>query len=1203
MIAPALHNNVHVATLRDGSPFSTTKRFLVTFGIGYLVLTLSLAISYLFALSPSMTNDLYWPGYNVTGYESLLIDLVNIKLSTAQNGSAGIIAPDASMLKSYVGPVVESEFASNYARKVLFTELNVLERAIRDLRNMTSGMATIYAQYCWVDFARRWDIAHTTGRSMRCQQRYQDNAAFYLETMFRNTDWDSFLATYNVQWTIAIGLAIQATPDGASWLAARSAYCKVLSVESEVALLRALNLTRFDLLWANEYHIGITETMEIVNALGVRQTIQLKEVIQGNDIWTSSILFWNFFNDISLMVYFNMSLVQGAENNAVTLGLDLGNMVFGFADSQGQYSQQLGVFYYGLGPFGSVDTFYLPLPRSFISLYQRFNSWLFEALWSNATLFSTFATIESILLTPLPPAFAGNGMIFYGGNLLCPFNPPTTFPQSQISFDDACTVVFPFTIAATPRSTGFALFSNSSTRITSICIMQKTPKCISTLTQTQTALATLGHPPADLLLMHSQAILDAPPAIFVQYAQNASNHWHLLQQSLVTSDLNWSFYGWLAFFDWVEGRREIFRLEGDAGTLIVVSEATPNVKLTQNNGNAAQSAPDTQIIYNLIAYVTTTNVFIGILIIMYTTFSGFCVDWRNFFVFNRVAGSIWIGRPLLLVRGLSAILVLSTSEVAMVTQNGYTKFENSPRSIWTTMVIAGESTWVSYVTIDALLLVTGGTTFVAAALATAISWITVVVLETHWPILMETTLNRRCTVVRTDKLLLCKSGTVNVGNVYRIAHLLLVHIVCVAISLAFAMCWSRLRRSRESSSVVLHGSAQAFLFNRTRHVGGATQLMDDAACVMVGLIPFSLHGKHVMFDIKLWILIQDENVTQRTGKSVSFRLPSKRIRTSTNGSTEYELMRSPGALWSRLLVAGGFFYILLSAVGSVSYISVSSVNFANDFYWATFNLTGHHVYVSDWMNEQIALGRSLEAAHLDDPKWSLMQYNFTTADSQMHVPSCLSSRLEVEVANSLTVAVKGLRLSDPCSIPWIFTQYCWLDFERRWQVANTDARQKRCLSTEITNGAVYVEAVLRNTDWSSWRCCWGRSFDIAFGNHLQLSLAGRNWLQMVGNVNTADGEEVAYWSKAGLLNYIVQWQNCKTVGLVNTYAIENAFGVQYAMTLSHTNGSYTFASQTSFKMYWTWASDLWAVSTNITLVGGFVGAPTLHLPINLFKLY
>ncbi|KAF0705450.1 Aste57867_7043 [Aphanomyces stellatus] len=97
---------------------------------------------------------------------------------------------------------------------------------------------------------------------------------------------------------------------------------------------------------------------------------------------------------------------------------------------------------------------------------------------------------------------------------------------------------------------------------------------------------------------------------------------------------------------------------------------------------------------------------------------------------------------------------------------------------------------------------------------------------------------------------------------------------------------------------------------------------------------------------------------------------------------------------------------------------------------------------------------------------------------------------------------------------------------------------------------------------------------------------GHQWLTMVQtNVNSID-EEVAYWTQGGIVTYIVQWQNYKISGLINTYMIESAFGVQYPMTLMHTNGSYNVASQTSFKMYWGLASDLWAVANNSTLLGG-----------------
>ncbi|KAG9409806.1 hypothetical protein AC1031_020115 [Aphanomyces cochlioides] len=47
----------------------------------------------------------------------------------------------------------------------------------------------------------------------------------------------------------------------------------------------------------------------------------------------------------------------------------------------------------------------------------------------------------------------------------------------------------------------------------------------------------------------------------------------------------------------------------------------------------------------------------------------------------------------------------------------------------------------------------------------------------------------------------------------------------------------------------------------------------------------------------------------------------------------------------------------------------------------------------------------------------------------------------------LKIVIPGLRNMDACLTPWIATQFCWLDFTKQWEMANSAARQARCAKT------------------------------------------------------------------------------------------------------------------------------------------------------------
>ncbi|KAF0713682.1 hypothetical protein As57867_004238, partial [Aphanomyces stellatus] len=650
------------------------------------------------------------------------------------------------------------------------------------------------------------------------------------------------------------------------------------------------------------------------------------------------------------------------------------------------------------------------------------------------------------------------------------------------------------------------------------------------------------------------------------------------------SDVNWSFFGWLALFDWIQGTREVIRFEGDVTTLVLISEASAPVVLATGNDNQSNST----ILYYMLLYTTIASAFVGIGGVFYTFVHGCQISGRNLFLFNRVAGSVWIGRPLLLVRALVASIVLGTcqDQLMLLPDGGYSKFTAAPRSIWSSMVVAGEATWVSYVIGDVLLVsMHASSAKVIAPMASTLAWLAIVILDYAFPVTLTAQLNRKCTADNTYQYLHCQSGSIRVGSWPRIAIVFLLQIGSLVVAI-FVVCLLQRRlqggKCQTRPSLVLHGAANAFLYRRlddNKH-NNVWQL-DDATLLLCGLISFTWRHHMYTFDIKRWVFLDAKhNIQMHQQSALLFENPHLANATQVVpvdvavGSTTERHPR-------RRVVIFGLIYVLLSTVGSVSYIVLSTVNFANDFYWVTFNMTGHHVAIANWFNENVMLSRTLFAFRLDDLRCSSMQLEFSDMTQQVRSSPWLAPRLQFEDLTGVLPAIQGLRQSNPCLGPWIMTQYCWVDFGHKWSMANSQARQTRCASS-LTNGAVYLEALLRNLDWNVWTSCWGSSFDIAFGTTLRSTSAGQAWLRMTETnyLTTSIADEVSYWSHANIQHYTVQWQNYKSTGLINTYVIENAFGVEYPMTLSHTNGSFRWAQQTMFHMYWGFGNDLWALSTN-----------------------
>ncbi|KAF0713997.1 hypothetical protein As57867_004097, partial [Aphanomyces stellatus] len=1138
MIAPAPSTNSWISTLPvDGRTLhvATRERLTALAGVSYLVLTLSGSVYFVVLAQPSLTNNLYWAHYNTTGTESCLIDIANVKLSTTGHGNLNLLAQDATMRKNYANAAQsQPTFEPGYARRVLFTELNTVHQAILNIRS-SPNQWWFDAQYCWVDFNQTWDVAHTAARSLRCRQRYQDNGASYIEGLLRNVDWHGFLGICGEWWNEAVAAELLRTPAGVQWLADRPQSSLQFDADAEVAYWQTWNLTRYDLQWQNKYLIAITESLLVENVLANHATMPLKSTSPAGGPWTSAMLFWNFQNDLWLPYCSNLSLVRGAPNHFDTAGLPAASL-YGIEDANGAFTDQTGVFYDKLGPFGSVDALYVPVPVSLLTLYTTFKTSLYQVLTSKLSFRMTFDAVSGFDFTPMPPAFIVDpGVVYVGGNPLCLHNGPTPYPQSQFSFEDACASQSHFTLFASSHALIFALLAADAIQIECVCAFQRSIGCVQALIETQALQSDFDSQRSLIRALIKQATSDAPPIELFQYAQNTTdNSWLMLHQPLLTSDVNWSFFGWLALFDWIQGTREVIRFEGDVTTLVLISEASAPVVLATGNDNQSNST----ILYYMLLYTTIASAFVGIGGVFYTFVHGCQISGRNLFLFNRVAGSVWIGRPLLLVRALVASIVLGTcqDQLMLLPDGGYSKFTAAPRSIWSSMVVAGEATWVSYVIGDVLLVsMHASSAKVIAPMASTLAWLAIVILDYAFPVTLTAQLNRKCTADNTYQYLHCQSGSIRVGSWPRIAIVFLLQIGSLVVAI-FVVCLLQRRlqggKCQTRPSLVLHGAANAFLYRRlddNKH-NNVWQL-DDATLLLCGLISFTWRHHMYTFDIKRWVFLDAKhNIQMHQQSALLFENPHLANATQVVpvdvavGSTTERHPR-------RRVVIFGLIYVLLSTVGSVSYIVLSTVNFANDFYWVTFNMTGHHVAIANWFNENVMLSRTLFAFRLDDLRCSSMQLEFSDMTQQVRSSPWLAPRLQFEDLTGVLPAIQGLRQSNPCLGPWIMTQYCWVDFGRQWPMANSQARQTRCASS-VTNGAIYLEALLRNLDWNVWTSCWGSSFDIAFGTTLRSTSAGQAWLRMTETnyLTTSIADEVSYWSHANIQHYTVQWQNYKSTG-------------------------------------------------------------------------
>ena len=111
-----------------------------------------------------------------------------------------------------------------------------------------------------------------------------------------------------------------------------------------------------------------------------------------------------------------------------------------------------------------------------------------------------------------------------------------------------------------------------------------------------------------------------------------------------------------------------------------------------------------------VQYVTLVMIGIASLVVVYMILNKGKIASENIGNFDRVAAIVWVGRPLLFLRSVVAILILSTAQLNPRNSGGIFHFEEGTLN-WLTIIIAsGETAWLTFVVQDIFSVFTKGYT-------------------------------------------------------------------------------------------------------------------------------------------------------------------------------------------------------------------------------------------------------------------------------------------------------------------------------------------------------------------------------------------------------------------------------------------------------------------------------------------------------------
>ncbi|EQC27650.1 hypothetical protein SDRG_14560 [Saprolegnia diclina VS20] len=457
----------------------------------WLSATLAASVCYLRLLQPPLANDLLWPYYNASGYQTFLIDLLNTLLETTPDTSS-VDLQSVALEGHYDSLLTSAIVHPTYAMALLTTKLTALEFAITSLRNLSENaqLFQLPTQYCWVDFNQSFELAHTDARQARCHRQYAANGAVYLESLLRNTNWKAAVAASatSTNFWFAIESGLEASAMGARWLDAVAAV--TTSVQDEATVWRSHGIDSYSYQWQNIKRPGLVETATLVNALGLQTSVVLKSVVRTNGPWVMSLFSPSLLDDIRLVSGCNASLLRGAPHYVLNTLCD-GRVPVSFESflesllQMSPFFRPIGMIRDALGPLLSSDLYVVPIPESLISLRADRVTALYGA-W-NASTADMYSTLETDLrVTLVPPAWSTD-LVFYGGSPFCLYGAPQTYVQPPFTSTDDCSTQSEWTVAI-PRPSLVIAMSLVHDSIDAICAQQSRRVCPETLLAAQKLL-------------------------------------------------------------------------------------------------------------------------------------------------------------------------------------------------------------------------------------------------------------------------------------------------------------------------------------------------------------------------------------------------------------------------------------------------------------------------------------------------------------------------------------------------------------------------------------------------------------------------------------------------------------------------------------------------------------------------------------------
>ncbi|KAH9133977.1 hypothetical protein AeRB84_020121, partial [Aphanomyces euteiches] len=589
---------------------------------------------------------------------------------------------------------------------------------------------------------------------------------------------------------IGIYLHLKSTAQGAQWIVTTQERKTTVPEEAQVWL--NAGMTKFATQWQNYKRLGVAESIFVKNAYGLAYPLTLKSSsgFFQFSAETTRKMQWPLANDLSAIAS-NSSVIQGKS-------LIRTSPVFAYANTTpeealidfGLLSSPFGPCFSlvrnALGHFGSIAMRRIPTP------------FLLRALYIDSASSLTYQLVV----------------------LNCP-------SAESMGWTDTRRRQFPLSSGSCPLGAQ-EFFVGDASDIMAATIVSPNVTASAVAQREFRNIRLIYLRPSDASALFAQAQLvkfivrDQIQIDNVQYIGGIPTSIGRVR-FFDPTEVDLEFFTWLAVFDWAKGIREVVSFQGDNGTITALSSLSNLNQMTVN----PREVPVNISLYmrRLLQYFTGVMLSVACIVCLYIIGLKGQIEASNMLVFSRVASIVWIGRPLVILRALSAISILSTATLTLVRpmEGVVSYFESTSRAWYMIILAAGELVWMVYVVNDLFSVVTGPATPRYASRSFKTAWVAAILSAVLVPPRSQMSLSRECKLWKWT----FKSCVPVVSLVLGCC------IVCYGLER-----WSPHRRKHSSPASPLR-------YKGVWHI-------DKASAVLTGILTFELSSTLYLFDIKTW---------------------------------------------------------------------------------------------------------------------------------------------------------------------------------------------------------------------------------------------------------------------------------------------------------------------------------------------------------------